>query len=231
MSLLPSPSTASLATQPGPPVELGRDEARVLARRELSNPDYDADPSLLERAIGWVLEKLGEFFDLASGVSPGGWAGVLVLAALLTLAYLIVRRRVGPFARTASRPSDIFETTTLSATEHRMAADAASAGGDYVTAVVERFRAIVRDLEERDVLDARPGRTIGEVVDDVAGVLPTCAEALSDGAVIFAAVRYGSHPATADQDVRLREIDDLVRAAQPAADHVHRPASAMAVPR
>ncbi|WP_167976291.1 hypothetical protein [Lentzea indica] len=50
------------------PVDLDRDEAREAATRELSDPAYVSDdPNPLERAIDWVLNRLGELLAGAGG--------------------------------------------------------------------------------------------------------------------------------------------------------------------
>jgi hypothetical protein len=100
------------------------------------------------------------------------------------------------------------------AAQLRSAADAAAAGGDYSLAVAERFRAIVRDLEERAVLDERPGRTALEVSAEAGRVLLTAARALADGAELFDDVVYGQRPATAADDAAMRAADQQVRAAR-----------------
>ena len=143
----------------GVPVELGRDEARLRARAELADPSYDADPSLLERVVAWVLEQLGRLVDASAGVSPGAWVGLGLLLAMLLLGVLVVRHQVGPLARSARRGDQVFGSRARRAVEHRVAADEAAKQGDWARAVVERYRAVVRGLEERAVLDPRPGRT------------------------------------------------------------------------
>jgi Domain of unknown function (DUF4129) len=199
----------------GVPVELGRDEARLRARAELADPSYDAEPSLLERAVAWVLEQLGRLVDASAGVSPGAWVGLGLLLAALLLGVLVVRRRVGPLARSARRGDPVFGSRALSAAEHRAAADEAAGRGDWARAVVERYRALVHGLEERAVLDARPGRTADEAAREAGTQLPGLAADLLAGARLFDAVRYGGHPCGAPDHERLRALDDAVRRARP----------------
>jgi Domain of unknown function (DUF4129) len=199
----------------GAPVELGRDEARLRARAELADPSYDADPSLLERAVAWVLEQLGRLVDASAGVSPGAWVGLGLLLAMLLLGILVVRRRVGPLARSARRGDPVFGSRVQSAAEHRAAADVAARQGDWVLAVVECYRAVIRGLEERAVLDPRPGRTADEAAREAGTQLSDLAADLLAGARLFDAVRYGGHPCEASDHERLRALDDAVRRARP----------------
>ena len=195
----------------GVPVELGRDEARVRARVELADPSYDADPSLLERAIAWVLEQLGRLVTASAEVSPGTWVGLGLLLALLAVAVVVVRRRIGPVARSAGRDDPLFGSRPRSAAEHRAAADDAAARGDWDLAVVERFRAVVRGLEERAVLDARPGRTADEAAREAGAQLTAVAAGLQAGARAFDDVRYGGRPAGRADHERLEALDVAVR--------------------
>lgn len=199
----------------GVPVDLSRDEARRLARRELADPSYDAEPGLLERAVGWVLDRLRDLLEASAAVSPGSWAGLAVLLGLVVLAVVVVRRRTGPLAGSARTAGEVFDAAPRSAAEHLRAADEAAAAGDWSTAVVERFRAVVRSLEERALLDPRPGRTADEVAREAGALLPEAGAALLTAAAVFDAVRYGGRPGTAGDDTRLRETDEAVRRARP----------------
>ncbi|MEK8228078.1 DUF4350 domain-containing protein [Oerskovia sp. M15] len=111
---------------------------------------------------------------------------VLVVAAI---AYVVA----GPvrLSRRARTSAAVFDDDERSATELRAAATAAAATGDWATAVVERYRAVIRSLEERVVLDPRPGRTAHEAADAAALRLPSLTDRLAAGARLFDDVRYG----------------------------------------
>ncbi|RSS34143.1 hypothetical protein EF912_37030, partial [Streptomyces sp. WAC07061] len=69
-----------------PPLTTPRDAAREAAERELAKPAYHQDePGLLQRALDRFWDWLGDFFDRASGATPGGWAGLLTIAVLVLL--------------------------------------------------------------------------------------------------------------------------------------------------
>jgi hypothetical protein len=108
----------------------------------------------------------------------------------------------------------VFADVARTAADHRAAADAAAAGGDWAVAVRERFRAVIRQLEEDGRLDARAGRTVDEAAAEGGRPLPAHAADLRAGARIFDEVIYGEHPATAAQDQRLRALDDAIRASR-----------------
>ncbi|MFD4638712.1 DUF4129 domain-containing protein [Lentzea sp. NPDC058436] len=192
------------------PVDLGRDEAREAAVRELSDPAYVSDdPNPLERAIDWVLTRLGELFAGAGGMS--GITALTIVVAVLVLIVIIFRLRVGRTGRARRSGDKVFGTTVMTAAEHRAAAEKAAGAGDFAEAVRERFRAVVRELEHRGVLDARAGRTVDEVAFEAGRALPVLADDLRGAAVQFDDVWYGGRPATSEGYQRLVSVDGRVR--------------------
>lgn len=200
------------------PVDVGRDEAAAAAARELAKEVYAAQrPPLWQRALTWVLERLQELFDAATRATPGGPWGLLVLALVAAAVVVAVRWRAGAVRRAGGAPPPLFAGRPQTAAEHRAAADRAATEGRFADAVRERFRAVVRRLEERGLLDERPGRTADEAADDAALVLPGCGPGLRAGARLFDEVVYGRRPADATADARLRALDAEVESARPSA--------------
>ncbi|MFD4672837.1 DUF4129 domain-containing protein [Lentzea sp. NPDC058450] len=192
------------------PVDLGRDEARDAAVRELSDPAYiSGDPNPLQRALDWILERLGALFAGAGGMS--GITAITIIVAVVVLIVIIIRLRTGRTGRARRKSGDVFGTAVLSAAEHRAAAEKAAAAGDFAEAVRERFRAVVRELEQRGVLDARAGRTVDEVAYEAGQALPGLAPDLRGAAVQFDDVWYGGRPATAEGYQQLVTVDGKVR--------------------
>jgi hypothetical protein len=108
----------------------------------------------------------------------------------------------------------VFEAGPRTAAQHRADADRAAAAGDWRTAVLERFRAVVRELEERAVVPEQPGRTAGETAEAAGLRLPALAADLRAAARLFGDVRYGDHDAGPDADAGLRELDARLRGAE-----------------
>lgn len=187
-------SSAGLAAL-DPTIEIGRDEAARAARDELSEQVYaQHEPGWLQRALAWLTEELARLFAGAAGVVPGGWFGLVVLCALLVVAFVVIRWRLGPMAarRAGAQPDlDVFGEGRRTAREHREAAAAAAAAGDWSTAVPEAFRGIVADLTERTVLEDRPGRTADETARELADRAP----GVTAAARVFDDVRYGDRVA------------------------------------
>jgi hypothetical protein len=188
----------------------GRDEAQEAARRELERRAYDeARPPWTARLIQWVLDKLSELLASASGL-PGGGLGVALLVLLVGILVAIAVARLRPTVRDP-RSGDLFGAGhLLTAAEHRDLADAAAAQGDYAEAVRERLRAVVRHLEERGLLDPRPGRTAAEVSREAGRTVPALVEPLGRAATTFERIWYGGQVADASSYAVLVEVDRVV---------------------
>ncbi|MFI5670151.1 DUF4129 domain-containing protein [Streptomyces sp. NPDC051704] len=201
-------SAALLPTAEKPPVTTPRDPAREAAERELSKPLYHQDdPGLLQRALDRFWEWVGNLFDHASGATPGGTLGLVAIAALVALGIAALWWRLGSPRRTATTAAALFGDGLRSAADHRTAAEAYAAESRWTAAVQERMRAVVRSLEERTVLDPRPGRTADEAAAEAAASLPDHAEALRAAARTFDDVTYGGRAANAEMYAHLRTLD------------------------
>jgi Domain of unknown function (DUF4129) len=192
--------------------DLSREEAREAARRELADPAYaQDDPGLLERVLIWIERELSELLARAAEATPGGWRGLVVLVLIVIIMAVVVRYRVGPMARRAARsPDALFGAADLSADDHRRAAELASRRQDWAEAIRERLRAIIRDIEERDLLEPRLGRTAHEAAIEAGRALPDLALDLLRVAAMFDEVWYGGRPATVAMDQFARDIDGRV---------------------
>jgi hypothetical protein len=198
-------------------VDIPRDPARRAAEDELSRPRYHQDePGLLERLLDWIWENLSRLLRSAADVSPGGAVGLAVLVALVVLLGFVLWSRFGTPRRTASATArTLFESGPRSAADHRAAAEAHAAAGRWSEAVQERMRALVRGLEERALLEPRPGRTADEAADEAGQALPAHTDALRAAARTFDEVTYAGRAADQAAYTLLRELDDTVGRTRP----------------
>jgi hypothetical protein len=187
------------------PIDVSRDAAQNAANRELSDPIYHNEPSLLDRVVHWIGQRIDDLFGAVNQVVPGGILGLVVIAAVVVVVIVVVRTRAGHLIRTPS--AAVFTGKVLSARDYRRAADEAAANGDLALAVRERFRAIARGLEERGVLDPRSGRTVDELAREAGAILPAFKDSLRSAARLFDDVWYGGRTATHDGYQRLVELD------------------------
>ncbi|MCX5056660.1 DUF4129 domain-containing protein [Streptomyces sp. NBC_00201] len=204
---------SSIRTGDEPPVTIPRDPAREAARRELSKRMYhENDPSLFERALnafwGWV-DKL---FGSAAAATPGGTLGLVVVIVAVLAVLGALWWRLGTPRREPTSSAALFDDRPRSAAEHRAAAEAHAAQGHWNQAVQERMRAIVRSLEERALLDVRPGRTADEAAAAAGRTLPSHTDRLRAAARDFDDVTYGGRRASEQSYHRMAELDrDLDR--------------------
>lgn len=199
--------------------------ARRWAVEELARPEYHQRESLLSRLLTWIGEQLSQMADAARVSS---WQGAALLVGALLATVLVGLWVAGPVRRGRARAGTqgvLDHDDARSAADLRAAADRAAAAGDWALAVVERFRAVVRDLEERTVLDERPGRTAHEAVVDASARMPEVADRLAAGGRLFDDVAYGDAEVDRAADDTMRELDAVVRATRPRAPaRVDRPA-------
>ena len=197
------------------PVRLGRDEAQRLARVELAKPIYTGSGEpWTQRLLRWLVDRITSLLDAVGGSSPLGWFGLLGIAALVVIVVVVVRRRTGRLSRERSAAS-LFGGADRSAAGFRAEAERYASAGAWGEAVRARLRAVVRDLEERGLVDARPGRTADEIARDAGRALPAVAGQLHAGARLFDDVWYGGRPADPAAYARLVALDDAVAAARP----------------
>ncbi|CAM3078705.1 DUF4129 domain-containing protein [Actinomyces slackii] len=203
------------------PATPGADEARRAAREELARPIYREPPNLLERLWEWIL-KHADASTAIPGVSP--WVSVVIvtLSATLIIAALVLLLRRLTVPRRAARPGDELFSDDRDAAALALAADQAAQRQDYATAVIERFRAIIRSLDEHGIIEEYPGMTALESVGLAAEGLPA-GEVILDlrqAAALFDSVRYGDVLAGHEQDEWMRDLAQRVtRAARSASRH------------
>ncbi|MER6530942.1 DUF4129 domain-containing protein [Streptomyces sp. NPDC001508] len=200
-----------------PPVTVGRDPAREAARRELAKRMYhENDPSLLQRAMNAIWDWLGKVLDTAASATPGGTLGLIVVVLAVIAVLAALWWRLGTPRRHPAAAPALFDDRPRSAAEHRAAAEAHAAQGHWNQAVQERMRAIVRALEERALLDVRPGRTADEAASEAGRALPAHTDRLHAAAREFDDVTYGGRRAGRQAYDRLAELDRDLERSKPA---------------
>jgi hypothetical protein len=196
-----------------PPLTTPRDPAREAARRELSKRMYhENDPSLFQRALNAFWDWVEKLLNTASAATPGGTLGLVVIVVAVLAVLCALWWRLGTPRRQPTSSAALFDDRPRSAADHRAAAEAHAAQGHWNQAVQERMRAIVRALEERALLDVRPGRTADEAAAEAGRALPSHTDRLRAAARDFDDVTYGGRAATEQSYHRIADLDrDLER--------------------
>ncbi|MFE4594490.1 DUF4129 domain-containing protein [Streptomyces laurentii] len=201
----------------GVPVDIPRVPAQEAAERELSQPMYhENDPGFLQRAIDRFWEWVGDLFDSVTGAGPGGVVGIVAVVLVVLALAAALWWRLGTPRRTPSSGGDaLFGERARTAAEHRTAAARHASAGQWNQAVQERMRAIVRSLEERTLLDPRPGRTADEAAAEAGRSLPAHADGLRSAARAFDDVTYGGRSADESAYRRVERLDTALERAKP----------------
>lgn len=212
------------------PVTTPRLPAREDAERELSRQEYhENDPGLLQRALDWIWERVSDLLGTAAQATPGGWIGLTVLLILVVLLVIALRLRLGKLRpQPTTGPGSLFTERPRSAADHRTTAEAHAAASRWSEALQERMRAVVRALEERALLDPRPGRTADEAATEAGRALPDHAARLHAATHAFDEVTYADRPADEAAYDRMRELDTALQAATPRLSHPEERAPATA---
>ncbi|PSR60862.1 DUF4129 domain-containing protein [Nocardia sp. MDA0666] len=112
------------------------------------------------------------------------------------------------------------------AAQHRAAAESAAGHHDFDTALRERFRAVVRGLEQGGVLEVRRSRTARETASAAAHALPGASAEFDGAAHSFDEIVYGGRTATPDEYQRLTSADRYSLAPPPPPDPIEQRRSA-----
>lgn len=176
-----------------------REGAQEAARRELSKGIYHRyDDPWPVRAFKAVAHWISHLLDGVSANAPGGGAGAFGLVLAVTALVAVARWQLGPVRRDRRvQTGPVLTDRTRTAVDHRQAAELAAAAGRWDEAVIERMRAVARHLEDRGILDVRPGRTADELAAEVIVLMPTVSTSVPEATTTFDAVAYGRRPATA----------------------------------
>ena len=203
------------------PVDPDAETARRWLEEELTKPEYrEHKAGWFQRALEWISNAIDRMFDWADGIG-GINAPVTIIIILLVVALIAVLLYVllGPLRRSrrVKKSGAVFDDDDRVATDIRASAVGAAERGDWELAVIERFRALVRAAEERDLVLVVPGMTAHEFTSAVAARLDAHEAALERCADVFDGVRYGHGAATEQMYDFIATTDDTVASARPKA--------------
>ncbi|NQX04113.1 DUF4129 domain-containing protein [Rathayibacter sp. VKM Ac-2856] len=199
----------------GAPLDPDAQEARRLLLEELADPRYRAaEPNWFDRLVQGVRDWFASLTLPGDGVGlpVAAVIGVIVLVVLVVVA-LVLAGRPRLRRRGAATGAVLADDDSRSAAELRALAEAAAARGDFGEALVERFRALVRALDERTVLSVSPGTTAHGFSRRAAAVFPASGEELRRAADDFDRVRYLGLPCDRADYERVAGLDRALAAA------------------
>lgn len=214
-----SPLLVALVHAEVPPLTPDGDEARKWAEQELSDAAYRiAEPTLFDR----ITQAIGQFISDLFTVSPSGGLGsafaliaALIIVAVIVVAFVVWGRPRAP-QRSHATTGELFDgPERRTAAQLRAAAESHASREEWEAAVVLRFRAVARRLDERGAVDTLPGATVHVFARAATKAFPDAAGELDAVARVFDDVRYLRRPGNADLYRRVVDLDSALEAQHP----------------
>jgi hypothetical protein len=189
---------------------LGPDEARERILEELSKAEYDDSPGFVAWLLGTIEDWLNSLMVGIDGSSASQAVIVVLVVLALVAVVVLVLRRTGMLRRSPSLAVEaaLDAEPVLSAEELRGAARTAIDAGRVDDGTVLALRALVRDLEERTLLDVATGMTAHEAAQRATASFPDLRGRLQRGADAFDTAAYSVRSAGPKQ------AEDLLRLAE-----------------
>lgn len=204
--------TPGLAILDAPPLDPSGAEGRRWLEEELAKARYDVEPSLWDRFVDWLL---GLFETTGPGLPS--WVFAVVLLVGLAVVALVVTLLLRPEARSRRGGDEggVLDERGVDAAAYRDRAQRAVRDGDWATALLDSYRAVVASAVERTILDELPGRTAHEASVELSRAFPAEDTALRRAADRFDAVRYGHDVGVEGEARDVLSLDDRLARARP----------------
>lgn len=206
------------------PVTVSSDEARQLAIRELSKPEYHQSSLPPSPTPSTAVPSPPPPPHTTSSGHVLAIVLIVIAIIILVLALVLFLRWPGRPRKTKKRKptNDGRDTSAYSSAEeltgaalHRHNAELAANSGDWAEAIRERFRAVIATLDERGLLPERADRTADEAAHDAGVILPAHSAVLAAAARAFDEVEYGEYVGTPDAYAVISNVEEVVRTEQP----------------
>lgn len=198
------------------PVQPDADTARRWLLEELAKPAYAAArPTPFDRAVEAFLSWFAGLFDVRGSSPPPVLLAVAITVVVVLLVVALLLYGVPRRNRRSSAGALFGADDRRSADEMRRAAAAAMAREEWGLAVLERFRALARALDERTLVAVFPGTTASAFAASAARPFPGEHGELRAAADLFDAVRYADEAATREDALSVFALDDRLAAARP----------------
>lgn len=198
---------------PYPPAE----EARQRADEILSRPEFrPPERSWLEEALDWLDQSARSFLNTLLSGGAGSIIAWVVLGLLVAGVVVLVVRVLRTVQPVPALALHVDADPQRSATDWRAEAERYEASEEWKDALRCRYRALVADLIERDVLRDVPGRTAGEYRIELRDHVPEAATSFSGASELFERAWYGDLPTGEHENEQFRRLarDVLVGAHQ-----------------
>lgn len=196
-----------------PPLTPDADDARRQLADELSKPIYaDVQNWLMEqfrKLMEWLVGNPTSSNSLTSGQLTA------ITITVVAIALVAVWAVMGPVRADRRRRSAVFADEERSAADLREEAERLAAADNWAGATMGVFRAMVRSLSERAIVEEFPGMTAHEAVGLAVRRLPALAVDLARAADVFDALAYGRRAGSPEQYRAMLALDAEVGRSRP----------------
>ncbi len=200
------------------PDEVRRRADEILSRRRYQWDDQSSNP--IDRLADWITRQLSR---LTGSFGGGGtlptWVGWVVLGLLVLLVAFIVwrlRHNLRRNPRTLPTPEAVVVAEGEDRVDWAAEAERHEAAGRWRDGLRCRYRVLVGELAEREVIPDLVGRTAGEYARDVARTCPPAAAPFRAATDLFEGAWYGgADTAAAERDRFVRLADEVLAVATP----------------
>lgn len=195
-----------------------REPARQLLLDELARPEYAA-----AQPTWWdmLMMAIGQFImSFLAGITPGDTTWLTVVIIVVVAVLIIIGLLIWGLPRSRRRlyepPTSLFDADDRRSVEElRRDADAHERAGRFSEAVLDRFRALARALDDRTAIVLQPGTTAPAIGRRAAEAFPAEAANLHMAANLFDRVRYLDASATAVDARALAALDERIQNSSP----------------
>jgi hypothetical protein len=189
-------------------------EVRDQADEILAKSEYqEAKPTLIDRIRTWIADRVSSLLQRGTEQAAGNPTfGYLVLGVgLLAIVYLLYRwLRHVQVDHDVDVDEDLPPEHSFHPGDWRAAAERFETDGAWKEALRCRYRVLVSELVEREVVGDVPGRTAGEYRREVAAGFPTAASPFDAASDLFELAWYADEPTGPDENHRMRSLTDEV---------------------
>lgn len=196
---------------PEPPPGTVRERADEILRD--AQFQHSTSKSPIRRLLDWLGDQIS--LPLSSATGGSNIVGLLIVIAFIgLLVYVLTRLRFGlPRSVVDADDLEVETAEDRPADKWRSEAEDAEATGEWKLALRARYRWLVGELFERQLLTNVPGRTPGEYRRDVARVLPAQSDDFARATDLFERAWYGNEDTGRNENEQFRACAERVIAA------------------
>lgn len=198
-----------------PPLTPDAAEARKWAQEELAKTVYSQESGLLQRFFSWLEEQLAQVFSTSGNANSSLFGSLLMLSLFVLAVILIALYFKGRFRSSINSKSTVLGHGDQASVDLFALANQSFNASDFNQGVLYLYRAIIKALAERNLLQEHPGLTAAEAGSLGGRCFPNQAQLFTQAAQLFDDTAYGRLQCTAADYQQLLAFSQTLRTAKP----------------